>query len=133
MYICLCLFTAQTVTLIPAAASSSLHTFYPNPSFFLNSSTHAPVYIFSGFPTLSCRHFPTTRTRWFKYDRDDLCVNKSQFVPVIFEPPFIILTGRNSSVGIATRYGLDGPGIESRWGRDYPHPSRPVLEAHPAS
>ena len=27
-------------------------------------------------------------TRWFKYDRDDLCVNKSQFVPVIFEPPF---------------------------------------------
>jgi hypothetical protein len=21
-------------------------------------------------------------TRWFKYDRDDLCVNKSQFVPV---------------------------------------------------
>jgi hypothetical protein len=26
-------------------------------------------------------------TRWFKYDRDDLGVNKSQFVPVIFEPP----------------------------------------------
>ena len=25
-------------------------------------------------------------TRWFKYDRDWLCVNKSQFVPVIFEP-----------------------------------------------
>jgi hypothetical protein len=24
-------------------------------------------------------------TRWFKYDRDYLCVNKSQFVPVIFE------------------------------------------------
>ena len=24
---------------------------------------------------------------WFKYDRDDLCVNKLQFVPVIFEPP----------------------------------------------
>ena len=28
-------------------------------------------------------------TRWFKYDRDDLYVNKSQFVPVIFEPPCI--------------------------------------------
>jgi hypothetical protein len=25
-------------------------------------------------------------TRWFKYYRDDLRVNKSQFVPVIFEP-----------------------------------------------
>jgi hypothetical protein len=27
--------------------------------------------------------------RWFKYYRDYLCVNKSQFVPVIFEPPCI--------------------------------------------
>ena len=24
--------------------------------------------------------------------------------------------GHDSSVGIANRYGLDGPGIESRWG-----------------
>jgi hypothetical protein len=28
------------------------------------------------------------RTRWFKYDRGWLCVNKSQFVPVTFEPPY---------------------------------------------
>jgi hypothetical protein len=34
---------------------------------------------------------------------------------------------RDSSVGIATRYGLDGPGFESRWGRDFPHPARPTL------
>jgi len=34
--------------------------------------------------------------------------------------------GPGSSVGIATDYGLDGPGIESRWGRDFP-PSRPAL------
>jgi hypothetical protein len=26
----------------------------------------------------------------------------------------IVVVGRDSSVGIATRYGLDGPGIESR-------------------
>ena len=26
-----------------------------------------------------------------------------------------IYEGQDSSVGIATRYGLDGPGIESRW------------------
>ena len=33
---------------------------------------------------------------------------------------------RDSVVGIATRYGLDCPGIESRWGRDFPHrPDRP--------
>ena len=30
---------------------------------------------------------------------------------------------RDSSVGIVTRYGLDGLGIESRSGRDFPHPS----------
>ena len=29
--------------------------------------------------------------------------------------------------GIKTGYGLDGPGIESRWGRDSPHTSRPAL------
>jgi hypothetical protein len=29
--------------------------------------------------------------------------------------------GPSSSVGIATGYGLDGPGIESRWRRDFPH------------
>jgi hypothetical protein len=35
--------------------------------------------------------------------------------------------GPGSSVGIVTDYGLDGPGIESRWGRDFPHLSRPAL------
>jgi len=37
------------------------------------------------------------------------------------------VVGRDSSVGIATRYGLDGPGIESQWGREFPHPSRPAV------
>ena len=37
------------------------------------------------------------------------------------------LVGLDSVVGTATRYGLDGPGIESRWGRDFPHPFRPAL------
>ena len=35
--------------------------------------------------------------------------------------------GRGSSVSIVTRYGPEGPGIESRWRRDFPHPTRPVL------
>ena len=34
----------------------------------------------------------------------------------------------SSSVVTATRYGMDGPGFESRWGgRDFPHPSTPAL------
>ena len=39
----------------------------------------------------------------------------------------LFTVGRDSSVGIATRYGLDGPGIESRWRQDFPHPSTPAL------
>ena len=36
-------------------------------------------------------------------------------------------SGPGSVAGIATGYGLDGPGIESRWGRDFPHLPRPAL------
>ena len=35
--------------------------------------------------------------------------------------------GPCSVVGIATGYGLDFSGIESRWGRDFPHLFRPAL------
>ena len=46
--------------------------------------------------------------------------------PVIFKQ-LLQPSGPGSSVDIATGYGLDGPGIESRWGRDFPHLSRPAL------
>jgi len=42
------------------------------------------------------------------------------------------LFGEVSSVGIVTDYGLDGPGIESRWGRDFP-PVQTCPGAHPVS
>jgi hypothetical protein len=35
--------------------------------------------------------------------------------------------GRDSVVGIATCYWMEGRGFKCRWGRDFPHPSRPVL------
>ena len=35
--------------------------------------------------------------------------------------------GPGSVLGIATGYGLDGPGIKSRWGRDFTHLSIPAL------
>ena len=43
--------------------------------------------------------------------------------------------GRDSSVGIATRYGLDGPGIECRWGGEARFSARVQTDsgAHPAS
>jgi len=41
--------------------------------------------------------------------------------------------GRVSSVGTATRYGPDGPGIKSRLGARFSAPAQTVPGAHPAS
>jgi len=38
-----------------------------------------------------------------------------------------------STVSIATRYGLDGPGIEFRWGARFSAPVQTGPGAHPAS
>ena len=45
---------------------------------------------------------------------------------------YIFTRGLSSSVGIATDYGLDGPGIKFQWGRDFP-PVQTSPGAHPAS
>ena len=39
----------------------------------------------------------------------------------------VYIYGRDSVVGIAPRYRLDGPWFEPRWGLDFPHHCRPVL------
>jgi hypothetical protein len=54
------------------------------------------------------------------------------FVHIAYHNSVILTTrssfvGRDSVDGIAIRYGLDDPGIESRGGRDFPHPPRPAL------
>ena len=41
--------------------------------------------------------------------------------------------GRDSAVGIANGYGLDGPGIESWWGSRYSTPVQTYPGVHPAS
>ena len=58
--------------------------------------------------------------------------DKTVFVIVNAFPKNEVATGntrryRDSSVGITTHYGLDGQEIESRCGRDFPHPSTPAL------
>jgi hypothetical protein len=40
---------------------------------------------------------------------------------------------RDSSVGIATRYGIDGPGIESWWWARFSTPVQTGSVTHPAS
>jgi hypothetical protein len=41
---------------------------------------------------------------------------------------YLFIVGSDSSVGIATSYGLDCQGIETLWGRDFLNPSRPAME-----
>jgi hypothetical protein len=48
-------------------------------------------------------------------------VGKYLGIPLRFE------SGQGNVVSIATGYGLEGPGIESRWGRNFPHLSRLAL------
>jgi hypothetical protein len=52
---------------------------------------------------------------------------KKKFAHSVYMKITKAISGPYSSVGITTGYGLDGPGIESRWGRDFPHLSRPAL------
>ena len=43
------------------------------------------------------------------------------------------MVGHDSSVSIATRCGLEGPGIETRWGARFSKPVQPGPGAHPAT
>ena len=55
------------------------------------------------------------------------CHSKSVSNPSCYCKQTYVFSRDNSArwwVGVATRYGLDGKGIESWWGRDLLHPSR---------
>jgi hypothetical protein len=67
------------------------------------------------FLEASCRHF--------RADRSIVCCSIATCK----------VMGRDGVVGIATRYGLDGPGIESRWGRVFSAPVQTGPGAYPAS
>ena len=61
------------------------------------------------------------------------CVVNLKINRVIESAGLVFDGGPGSVVGIPTAYGLDGPGIESRWGRDISAPVQTGPEAHPAS
>jgi hypothetical protein len=62
-------------------------------------------------------------------DAQTLCTISTEtlFLYNNFSFLFHFTHGPGSSVSIATSYGLDGPGIESRWGYDFLHTPRPAL------
>jgi hypothetical protein len=55
------------------------------------------------------------------------CVCDMDYVMSGFKRNHSRVGGRDCIVVIATRYGLDGPGIESWRRRHFPHLSRPAL------
>ena len=52
---------------------------------------------------------------------------------ILIFPLSSLIKGPGSSVGIATGYGLDGPGIESQWGARFSAPVQTGPGVHPAS
>ena len=56
-----------------------------------------------------------------------LCDSPPLIQQILYIYIYIYIYIYSQSVGITTAYGLDGPGIESRCGRDFPHLSRPSL------
>ena len=62
----------------------------------------------------------TARIVYFRFHIRCISIHKLLLLLLLF-------VGRGSVVGIATRYGLDGPGTNIRWGRYCPHPSPTTL------
>jgi hypothetical protein len=113
MSVCLSVYLSVCPSIHPSFLSSIHRSIYPtvfpcfhpsiHPSSVLLSSTYLPIptlstttYLISYFCMQFVRMCELTWayvcrcTRWFKYDRDYLCVNKLEFVPVLFEPPCIL-------------------------------------------
>jgi len=65
---------------------------------------------------------------WSRLVSDDMVVTVNCFIPMSWS-----YCGPGSVVGIATGYGLDGPGIETRWGARFSTPVQTGSRAHPAS
>ena len=103
------------------------HTYALNPLFFQVSST-CLIFQQKFVRNFYRLRFYVSCTRWFKYDRDWLCVNKSQFVPVIFEPPCTISTSlffKNNNNN-KVKYKSSSVAIQRMWNTKCKH-----LEAIP--
>ena len=69
------------------------------------------------------------RRMFRRKNTDSLLVKNMDLSVHVFGVCTLSVIGPGSVVGIANAYRLDGPGIECRWDRDFPHLSRPALRA----
>ena len=132
----------------PACSYTSLLTYEPahTPACSLTSllthqPTHSPAYSLTSLLTNSYHpvvHVPTSEVHFYKlvffyndYNNMLLVIlnlgTLKIFKICICSTLIYVGGGLGSSVGIATTYGLGVPGIKSRWGRNFPHLSRPAL------
>jgi hypothetical protein len=83
---------------------------------------------------------PKVRVKFYILEGVFLSPTEGNFLPTVpLDVSVIIITitiinvGRDSSVIIATRYGVGGPGIESRWGATFSAPVQTGSGDHPVS
>jgi hypothetical protein len=82
------------------------------------------IHLLSARPIIFKDNF---KTRFTKFISSPLDISQT------FGTSHIYKSGPGSVDGIATAYGLDGPGIKSRWGARFSAPVHTGPEAHPAS
>ena len=103
--------------------SCAYRSFSPQSSSYSDWATPAPGLFL--LPTMSVMsHMLTARQSSFPDSK------RLRFIMFLY---LFLFSKTYSSVGIATRYGLDGPGIESRRKSNFLHPSIPVLVLTPTS
>ena len=61
------------------------------------------------------------------------CSFVDNFVPLFIDETYEYMCSEKNGFGIATRYGLDGSGIESRGGARFSAPVQTGPVAHPSS
>jgi len=86
---------------------------------------HAACSIFAITPTLLRLRVKTLHVLHDVYEFR--CYHFNTYLQFLITVTVLHICALGSSVAIATDYRPDGPGIESRWGRDFPHPSIPAL------
>ena len=95
---------------------------------FICMSTYVSTYSVCAYKSKElCTHFVK-----FFFPLEFLLFNETCFYLILNFQTIPAKRLPGFSVGIVTDYGLDGPGIESPWGRDFP-PVQTGPGAHPAS
>jgi hypothetical protein len=92
----------------------------------LRKNGASPVKVDVCHNLLHCTSFYAIHIRHKWWSEPHICNTLYCTPPPLLRSPY-------STVGIATRYGLDGPGIESWWGTRFSAPVQTGPGAHPAS